>query len=51
MTNLTAIDILILPDDTMLEQAKAWNSRLLKGAPSGFVLDAKHTPHTSLLQR
>lgn len=51
MTDLTAVDILILPDDAMLEQAKAWNAHLLKSVPSGFVLDSKHTPHITLLQR
>lgn len=51
MTELTAIDVLILPDDTMLEQAKAWNARLLESVPSGFTLDAKHTPHITVLQR
>lgn len=49
--SLTAIDILILPDDTMLKHAKAWNARLLEGFPSGFALDDKHTPHITLLQR
>jgi hypothetical protein len=51
MASLTAIDILILPDDTMLEHAKAWNARLLKSVPNGFALDAQHTPHITLLQR
>lgn len=51
MTDLTAIDILILPDDTMLERAKAWNARLLQSVPAGFALDAQHTPHITLLQR
>lgn len=51
MTDLTAIDILILPDDTMIEHAKAWNARLLKSLPSGFALDTQHTPHITLLQR
>ena len=51
MTSLTAIDMLILPDDTMLQHAKAWNARLLKAAPDGFALDSHHTPHITLLQR
>jgi hypothetical protein len=51
LADLTAVDILILPDDTMLEHAKAWNARLLKSVPSGFALDENHTPHITLLQR
>lgn len=48
---LTAIDILILPDQTMLDHAKAWNRRLLASYPKGFRLDENHTPHITLLQR
>ena len=51
MTSLTAVDILIIPDDTMLTHAKAWNARLLESVPTGFVLDERHTPHITLLQR
>ena len=51
MTSLTAIDMLILPDDTMLNHAKAWNARLLQSYPDGFELDSQHTPHITLLQR
>jgi len=51
MASLTAIDILILPDDTMIEQAKMWNARMLESVPDGFALDAHHTPHITLLQR
>lgn len=51
MSTLTAIDILILPDDTMLGRAKEWNVRLLKSVPEGFALDERHTPHITLLQR
>ena len=51
MTDLTAVDILILPDDTMLGHAKEWNARLLESVPTGFALDSQHTPHITLLQR
>ena len=51
MTSLTAIDILILPDDTMIEHARKWNARLLESVPQGFALDQDHTPHITLLQR
>ncbi len=51
MTELTAIDILILPDDTMITHAKEWNARVRKKLASGFALDSSHTPHITLLQR
>jgi phosphoglycolate phosphatase-like HAD superfamily hydrolase len=47
---ITAIDILLKPDATMLEHAAADNARLLKLNPQGFALDAAHTPHITLLQ-
>ena len=47
---VTAIDILLLPDDTMLQHASASNARLLGVFPKGFALDAEHTPHITLLQ-
>ena len=33
---VTAIDIMLEPDATMIEHAKAANQRLLKGFPIGF---------------
>jgi hypothetical protein len=53
MTNsaLTAIDILILPSDEMVQLAKSWNARLLQSDPTGFALDENHSPHITLLQR
>ncbi|GAA3971871.1 hypothetical protein [Gordonia caeni] len=51
MNALTAIDILILPDDTMITHATGWNERLREKLPSGFSLDSSHTPHITLLQR
>jgi hypothetical protein len=47
---VTAIDILLEPDATMLRHAAANNARLLKVYPKGFALDATHTPHITLLQ-
>lgn len=47
---VTAIDILLEPDATMLQHAKANNARLLKVYPKGFALDATHTPHITMLQ-
>ena len=48
---VTAIDILLEPDATMLKHAEATNARLLKVYPKGFALDALHKPHITLLQR
>jgi hypothetical protein len=49
-SSVTAIDILLEPDATMLQHAAANNARLLKEYPKGFALDAAHTPHITLLQ-
>jgi hypothetical protein len=48
--SITAIDILLEPDATMLQHAEANNARLLKAYPKGFALDATHTPHITMLQ-
>jgi len=47
---VTAIDILLEPDATMLEHCRADNARLLSAYPRGFALDATHTPHITMLQ-
>jgi phosphoserine phosphatase len=49
-SEITAIDILLQPDATMLKHAAANNARLLKVFPKGFALDATHTPHITMLQ-
>jgi hypothetical protein len=46
-----AIDILLLPDQTMIRHASDANARLRKVFPKGFALDATHHPHISTLQR
>jgi 2'-5' RNA ligase len=48
---VTAIDILLEPDATMVQHAQADNARLLKAYPKGFALDATHQPHLTLLQQ
>jgi len=48
---MTAIDILLEPDGTMLKHAEANNTRLLAVFPKGFALDATHRPHITLIQR
>jgi phosphoserine phosphatase len=49
-SEVTAIDILLEPDATMLKHAEANNARLLKAYPQGFALDAAHRPHITMLQ-
>jgi hypothetical protein len=48
---VTAIDIALVPDATMVQHAKAANARLLKSFPKGFSLDETHHPHISMLQQ
>jgi hypothetical protein len=48
---VTAIDILLEPDATMLQHSDANNARLLKVFPKGFALDATHRPHITMIQR
>ena len=47
---VTALDILLEPDATMLQKCEANNARLLGVFPKGFSLDAMHTPHITMLQ-
>lgn len=49
--SVTAIDIALEPDETMLAQARAVNARLRRAYPEGFALDAAHHPHITMLQR
>ncbi len=49
-SSITAIDILLEPDATMLKHCQANNARLLKAFPKGFALDASHRPHITMLQ-
>jgi 2'-5' RNA ligase len=48
---VTAIDIALEPDTTMIQRAKDANARLLKSFPKGFALDETHHPHVSVLQQ
>ncbi len=49
--SLTAIDIALEPDATMLARAGHANDRLRSVYPSGFALDEVHHPHITILQR
>lgn len=48
---VTAIDIALEPDATMLQRAKDANARLLQSFPKGFTLDGTHHPHVTMLQQ
>jgi 2'-5' RNA ligase len=48
---VTAIDIALEPDATMMQHAKEANARLLKSFPKGFPLDETHHPHITMLQQ
>ena len=48
---MTAIDIALEPDPTMVQHAMAANARLLKSFPKGFSLDETRHPHISILQQ
>ena len=47
---VTAIDILLEPDATMIDHAEAVNARLRAVFPEGYALDAAHRPHISMYQ-
>ena len=48
---MTAVDIALEPDATMMQHAKAANARLLESFPKGFALDETHHPHVTMLQQ
>jgi hypothetical protein len=47
--SVTAIDILLEPDATMIQHAQAANAALLKNIPKGYSLDDEHQPHISVM--
>jgi 2'-5' RNA ligase superfamily len=49
--DVTAIDILLDPDATMIQHATAANAQLLKHYAKGFTLGGVHAPHITMLQR
>jgi hypothetical protein len=50
-SGVIAIDVLLVPDATMVQHCKANNTRLLNVFPKGFALDAAHRPHITMVQR
>jgi hypothetical protein len=51
MSDLTAIDVLIDPNEATMERARAVNARMLQSLPEGWALDDTHQPHITTLQR
>jgi hypothetical protein len=53
VSDLTAIDVLIDPDEGAMERAREVNARLLDSVPlpQGWALDDTHQPHITTLQR
>ena len=51
MSELTAIDVLIDPDEATIVRAREVNTRMLKSLPQGWALDDTHKPHITTLQR
>ena len=51
MSDLTAIDILVNPDENTIERAQQWNARMRESVADGFALDATQQPHITTLQR
>lgn len=51
-SSVTAIDILLDPDQTMLDSANVYNNIMNKDyqGPGSFKLDETHTPHITVLQ-
>ncbi len=49
--DLIAIDVLLEPDQTMLDRAAEWNMKMRLLTPEGFELDESHRPHVTLIQR
>jgi 2'-5' RNA ligase len=48
---VTAIDIVLEPDNAMIQHAAAANARLLGVYPQGFALNENHHPHITMLQQ
>jgi 2'-5' RNA ligase len=51
MSDTIAINVLIEPDANVDQIAQNANTRLRKAVPAGFVFDASHVPHLSVLHR
>jgi hypothetical protein len=50
-TAVTAIDVALEPDASMIQRAKAANAALLKVFPKGFALGPTRQPHVTILRQ
>jgi hypothetical protein len=48
-STITAVDIVLEPDETMIRHAQAANAGLLKNFPKGYALGDEHAPHISVM--
>jgi hypothetical protein len=46
---ITAVDIVLEPDEIMIQHAQAANAGLLKNFPKGYALGDEHAPHISVM--
>jgi hypothetical protein len=46
---ITAVDIVLEPDETMIQHARAANAGLPKNFPEGYALGNEHAPHISVM--
>jgi hypothetical protein len=46
---ITAVDIVLEPDATMIQHAQDANAGLLQNFPKGYALGAEHAPHISVM--
>jgi hypothetical protein len=46
---VTAVDIVLEPDATMIQHAQTANAGLLKNFPKGYTLGDEHAPHVSVI--
>jgi hypothetical protein len=47
--SITAVDIVLEPDATMIQNVQAANAGLLKNFPKGYTLGDEHAPHMSVI--
>ena len=51
MEDLTAVNLLLAPDESICDQARALNAELRRDLGWGFAFDETHQPHITVLQR
>jgi hypothetical protein len=48
---ILAVDVLLLPDQTLVQKAEALNARLRENYPKGYTLGSEQVPHITLVHR